>query len=71
MIQIQQIDVVDRVVAIVGGWFKAKTPSHLLLRDMAEEVSRQTGCSSSKQWHHLLRAKRRWMGTRVHARACA
>jgi len=54
MIQIQQIDVVGRVAAVVGGWFKARIPSHLFLRDMAEEVSRQTGCSSCKQWHHLL-----------------
>lgn len=28
MIQIQQIDVVGGAVAVVGGWFKARTPSH-------------------------------------------
>lgn len=80
MIQIRQIDVVGRVATVEQGWFKASSPSYRpsssfsIPRDMAEDGrkrfrDRRAAARVNNGTTSFREARRRWTGTRVHARA--
>lgn len=81
MIQIRQIDVVGRVATVEQGWFKASSPlPTTLLRppqsrgDMTKDGrkrfrDRRAAARVNNATTSFREARRRWTGTRVHARA--